>query len=103
MFSQRKTKLPTSAGKKPALLVTFDSRLKLEFHGSEGTSNAGLLVYRELDGVLGLTETGENLLSDGRTSKNTRYPTVVRIRQLLLMNRKPPLLVLAVCLMVMNG
>ena len=44
------------AGKKQALRVTLDSRLKLEFHGSKVTSDAGLLVYQELDAALGLTE-----------------------------------------------
>ncbi len=69
------------AGKKPALRVAFDSRLKLEFHGSKVTSDAGLLAYRELDEVLGLTDLGENLLNDWRTGKNTQHSMVALMRQ----------------------
>ena len=81
MSNQQITENPLGAGKKSALRVTFDSRLKLEFHGSKVTSDAGLLAYRELDEALGLTDLGEELLNDWRTGKNTQHSMVALMRQ----------------------
>src|SRR5271155_3756477 len=81
MLKQQKTEKPAGAGKKEALRVVFDSRLKLEFHGSKVTSDAGLLAYRELDAALGLTDLGDDIFTDRRTGKNTQHSMVALMRQ----------------------
>ena len=51
---------PMGEAKLEPLRVDFDRRLKLEFHGSDISSDAGLLPYRELDDALGLPEAVEH-------------------------------------------
>ena len=63
------------------LRVAFDPRLKLEFHGSRVTSDAGLLAFRELDDALGLTELAGEALADTRTGQNSRHTLIAQLRQ----------------------
>ena len=45
-------------------MLDFDRKLKVEFHGTKVASNTGLLAYRELDEVLGLTPMIESELTE---------------------------------------
>ncbi len=63
------------------LKLDFDRRLKLEFHGSKVTSDAGLLAYRELDDAVGLSEIAGGVLTNTRRGKNGRHGLGGQFRQ----------------------
>jgi len=70
--------------RKHVLKVDFDRRLRLEFHGARVTSDAGLLAYRELDDVFGLTAMAAGRLTDSRTGNNTQHTMTALVRQAVL-------------------
>ncbi len=55
------------------LNVGFDRRLKLQFHGAKLSSDGGLVLFRELDDALGLTEMASWELRDNRIGSNSRH------------------------------
>ena len=72
---------PMRESKEGVLRLDFDRRLKLEFHGSKVTSDAGLLPYRELDDAVGLSEIAGDVLTDTRRGKNGRHGLVGQFRK----------------------
>ena len=68
-------------GQNEDLRVGFDGRLKLKFLGSQVTTDAGLLAYRELDETLGLTEMGVVVLTDSRLGSNKQHGLLPLLRQ----------------------
>ncbi len=60
---------------------SFCSSLKVDFQGSQVTSDAGLLLVRELDERLGLSQLISDNLADARRGKTTQLPLPDQLRQ----------------------
>ena len=68
-------------GEKAPLRLQFNPKVRLEFHGSTITSDAGLLAFRELDDALDLTGIASNYLQESRTGRNILHHLVSLLRQ----------------------
>jgi len=54
--------------------LSFNASLKVDFQGSRGTSDGGLILVRELAERLGFGEVIAQHLTDSRRGKNTQLP-----------------------------
>ena len=72
---------PAGESESDVVRLNFDRRLMLQFRGSVVTPDAGLLAYRELDDVLGLSAMAGETLADARTGKNGRHALAGLFRQ----------------------
>ncbi len=61
--------------------LSFNGSLKVDFQGSQITSDGGLILVRELDEHLGMGELIERHLSDPRCGRNTQLPLADLLRQ----------------------
>ncbi len=61
--------------------VSFTDKMKVYFKGSEVTSDGGLIVVRELDEQLGLTEMAGEYLVDSRPGRNIQHELTELLRQ----------------------
>jgi hypothetical protein len=61
--------------------LSFSPQLRVEFRGATVTSDAGLLLPRELDERLGLGALIERHLSDPRTGCNGQFALPELVRQ----------------------
>ena len=65
------------------LRLGFDGSIRLEFHGAQVTSDAGLLAYRDLDEALALFDSVPSVLHDSRTGRNIQHDLASLLRQSL--------------------
>jgi hypothetical protein len=72
---------PEGAGLQQADRLDFDRRVRLEFRGTQLSSDGGLLVMRELDYALGLSQLATTALRDTRRGKNTVHRLYGLFRQ----------------------
>jgi hypothetical protein len=71
----------TGEAESGSLRLQFDRSVRLAFRGSSISSDGGLLLHRELDDALGLSDLAADLIADPRTGKNGRHRLAGLVRQ----------------------
>jgi len=64
-----------------SLRLQFDRTVKVAFQGSSISSDGGLLLHRELDDALGLSDIATAMIADPRTGRNGRHRLAGFLRQ----------------------
>src|SRR5438552_3305957 len=72
---------PVGDAQSGPIRLSFNPQLRVEFRGATVTSDAGLLLPRELDERLGLSALIDRYLSDPRTGRNGQFPLPDLFRQ----------------------
>src|SRR6267142_1994766 len=72
---------PVGDAESGPIRLSFNPQLRVEFRGATVTSDAGLLLPRELDESLGLSALIEQHLTDPRTGQNSQFPLPDLFRQ----------------------
>jgi len=63
------------------LNIHFNSKIRLEFHGTRLTFDGGLLAYRELDETLDLFDSVPRVISHSRSGLNIQHDMNNLLRQ----------------------
>lgn len=71
LLGARFTDHPYGASTQRADRVDFDHRVRVTFRGAQISSDGGLLLMRERDDALGLSDLAATALRDTRRGKNT--------------------------------
>ncbi len=74
---------PSGAGQRGDLRLDFDRRVRLEFRGAQFSSDGGLLIVRELDDALRLSDLASVALQESRTGANRVHQMAGLFRQAL--------------------
>src|SRR5262249_12318454 len=72
---------PVGDAESGPIRLSFNPQLRIEFRAATITSDAGLLLPRELDERLGLSALIERHLTDPRTGRNSQFPLRDLFRQ----------------------